>query len=182
MTEQYWKEIRDEIDAGTRLADHPFHYATLATVGLEQVPRLRTIVIREFDPGNMQLTFFTDSRSKKMLHIKENNKVSLLYYHPEKLLQLRIEGLAFKEADEDALTAYWDEIREPSRKDYTTQERPGAEIGGPDQVDYMQGSENFAVVRIQPFRIEYLQLRRPNHIRVRFSRSGDSWSGDFLVP
>lgn len=182
MTEQYWKEICDEIQAGTQLPDHPFRYATLATVGLEQVPRLRTIVIREFDPGNMQLTFFTDSRSKKMVHIEENNKVSLLFYHPEKLLQLRIEGLAFKERDAGVLTDYWDDIREASRKDYTTEPRPGAEIKGPDQVEYMQGNENFAVVRIQPFRIEYLQLRRPNHIRVRFSRSGDAWSGGFLVP
>ncbi len=182
MTQQYWTEICDEIAAGTRLPDHPFRYATLATVGLEKVPRLRTIVVREFDPEQMWLTFFTDSRSKKMLHIKENNMVSLLYYHPAKLLQLRIEGIAYKEMDDSLLSDYWDGIRESSRKDYTTEERPGAEIKGPDQVDYMEGSENFAVVRIQPFRIEYLQLRRPNHIRVRFSRTGDTWSGDFLVP
>lgn len=182
MTNRYWNQIIDEISEGTRNTAHPFRYATLATIGLEMVPRLRTIVIREFDPEQMRLTFYTDSRSKKMLHIKENRKVSLLYFHPEKLLQLRIEGLALKERDADALARHWGGVKNQSKKDYTTTQAPGSEIQGPDRIEYLERDDFFSVVNITPFRIEYLKLKRPSHIRVRFAKDGDSWRSDFLVP
>ncbi|MBC2840158.1 pyridoxamine 5'-phosphate oxidase family protein [Robiginitalea sp. SC105] len=182
MTERYWNKITAELLAGTRESDHPFRYATLATVGLEQVPRLRTVVIREFDPEEVQLIFYTDSRSKKMLHIKENNKVSLLFYHPEKLLQLRMEGIAMKERDGGTLARHWSGIKPESRKDYTVSQTPGTEIKGPDQLEYVERDDFFTVINVHPFRIEYLQLKRPNHIRVRFSKDADNWRSEFLVP
>ena len=94
MKDQKWQGIIGELKGGVTDPNHPFKFGTLATLGLGNLPRLRTIRIRDFDPQNMRLTFYTDSRSKKILHIKENNKVSLLFYHPKKLLQLRLEGLA----------------------------------------------------------------------------------------
>ena len=78
------------------------------------------------------MTFYTDSRSKKILHIKENNKVSLLLYHPDKLMQLRIEGLAIRERDEEVLQAHWSRVEGGSQKDFTTTSAPGTEILNPE--------------------------------------------------
>jgi pyridoxine/pyridoxamine 5'-phosphate oxidase len=182
MTTPIWKRIITEILAGTRNQGHPFRYATLATIGLDQIPRLRTIRLRDFDPEDLGITFFTDSRSKKMLHIKENNKVSLLLYHPEELLQLRIEGLAIRERDAEVLSRHWQTVEGKAQHDYTTLFAPGTEIANPDTIEYLQEEDYFSVVQIHPFKIEYLQLKRPNHVRVRFSKHRDSWLSNFLVP
>lgn len=182
MEEQKWDEIRRELEAGLNDPSHPFRFATLATLGLGNLPRLRTIRIRDFDPELMQLTFYTDSRSKKILHIKENNKVSLLFYHPDKLFQLRLEGLAVRERDETVLQLHWEGVEGNSQLDYLTTTAPGTEIKDPDKIEYLEGNPYFSVIYILPFKIELLQLNRPHHLRIRFSKREGSWKSDFLVP
>ena len=177
-----WNEILEELRTATASASHPFRFAALATIGLEQVPRQRTIVLREFIPETQRLTFFTDARSKKMLHIKENNKVSLLLYHPEKQLQVRLEGLAVKETDRPTLEAYWGSVKETSRKEYATAGAPGTELDAGQRIDYLKEDHHFTVVHVHPFRMEYLQLRLPDHLRVRFSKDKTGWRSDYLVP
>ncbi len=182
MNNPVWNEILEELRNATATPSHPFRFASLATIGLEQVPRQRTIVLREFVPESQRLTFFTDARSKKMLHIKENNKVSLLLYHPEKQLQLRLEGLAVKETDRTVLEGYWASVKETSRKEYATARVPGTELEGEQHIEYLKDDHYFAVVHVHPFRMEYLKLRRPDHLRVRFSKDNRGWRSDYLVP
>jgi len=38
------------------------------------------------------------------------------------------------------------------------------------------------MVDVTPFKIEYLQLKRPNHLRIRFSKKNEKWKGNYLVP
>ncbi|MGB5403097.1 MAG: pyridoxamine 5'-phosphate oxidase family protein [Robiginitalea sp.] len=182
MKDQKWEGIISELKAGVTDPSHPFKFSTLATLGLGNLPRLRTVRIRDFDPQNMRLTFYTDSRSKKILHIKENNKVSLLFYHPEKLLQLRMEGLAVREKDEEILEGLWDRIEERSQLDYLTASAPGTEIQNPDKIEYIKERTYFSAVYILPFKIELVQLKRPNHIRIRYSKREGDWKSDYLVP
>lgn len=182
MQEQKWKEITRELEAGLSDPLHPFRFGTLATLGLGNLPRLRTVRIREFDPEKMKLTFYTDSRSKKIMHIKENNKVSMLFYHPAKLLQLRLEGLAIRESDETVLQRYWEAVEGNSKLDYLTTTAPGTEIVDPDKVEYLNDDPYFSVIYILPFKIEMLQLKRPHHLRIRFSKREGTWKSDYLVP
>tara|TARA_R110002051_G_scaffold143103_3_gene216133 strand:- start:4048 stop:4593 length:546 start_codon:yes stop_codon:yes gene_type:complete len=181
MKATFFKELQEELRKGAAEKGHPFRYCTLATVGLDNVARLRTIVLRKAT-DELMLTFYTDKRSKKITHIKENNKVSLLFYHPEKLMQIRIEGLAMVNNDINSKKLLWESIPEPSRKDYTTSESPGKEIKNPDIIEYLKDEDHFCVVEIHPFKIEYLKLKRPNHIRVRYSKDESDWEGQFLVP
>lgn len=181
MTEVFWDELKDKLQSIVDEKDHPFRYATLGTVGLEAMPRLRTIVIRDV-AKDLTLTFYTDKRSKKIMHIKENNRVSLLFYDHQNLLQLKVEGLANIIKDEALLLQYWKKIHPKNKKDYTTQFAPGSDISNPDKVEYLQEGNHFCMVRIAPFKIEYLKLKRPNHLRIRFSREEDNWYGEFLVP
>jgi pyridoxamine 5'-phosphate oxidase len=76
----------------------------------------------------------------------------------------------------------WDAIPEASKKDYTTFEAPGKEIQDPDIIEYLKDDDHFCVVEIHPFKIEYLKLKRPNHIRVRYSKQESDWDAQFLVP
>ncbi|QBA63728.1 pyridoxamine 5'-phosphate oxidase family protein [Muriicola soli] len=181
MIQNYLEEIKTELRKGATEKNHPFRYFTLATVGLERVARLRTVVLRKF-ADDLNLIFYTDSRSKKMIHLQENKNVGLLFYNPQTLTQIRIEGVAKAVDDKEAKSKAWKNIDPKARKDYTTVSTPGTSLSGPDQLDYLEDADHFAIIEIIPFKIEYLQLKRPNHIRVNYSREGDKWEGEFIVP
>jgi pyridoxamine 5'-phosphate oxidase len=181
MTQQFLDEAKDELQKSLVKKGHPFRYFTLATVGLDKMARLRTVVLRKITQ-DLKLIFYTDRRSKKITHITENSKVSLLFYHPKLMLQLKIEGKARIVSDEDVLKTYWNGIQPNSRKDYITQQAPGSTLKSPDKVEYLDEGNYFCIVEIEPFKIEYLKLKRPNHLRVRFSKDNDKWDGEFLVP
>lgn len=178
MTQEILKEIKEEFNEAISAQKHPFRFCTLGTVGLENIARLRTVVLRNVG-ADLQLTFYTDTRSKKIVHIKENKKVSLLFYHPEKLIQIRIEGLATIVKDPMILEKNWKNIGHANRKDYKTKSAPGSGISDPDLIEYLEDAHYFCMVTIEPFKIEYLKL---NHLRIRFSKEGTKWESEFLVP
>lgn len=181
MTDNFFDELKEELQKGAIEKGHPFRYFTLGTVGLDRIARLRTLVLRQFSK-DMVLTFYTDKRSKKVTHIKENRKVSLLFYHPRKLLQIRIEGIAHIILDENTRKKSWSGIRPTGRKDYTTTEAPGSAIKATDTVEYLDDKDHFCIIEVNPFKIEYLMLKSPHHLRIRFSKKEDLWISEFLVP
>lgn len=181
MSEVFFIELKDELQKGVTKKDHPFRYCTFATVGIERMARLRTIVLREVTE-NLELIFYTDKRSKKLIHIKENNMVSMLFYHPEKLLQLKIEGLARVLDDDARIKKLWSGIQSNNRKDYSTSKAPGTPVPDPDLIEYLNKENHFCIIEVTPFKMEYLKLKRPNHIRIRFSKTDIDWHSEFLVP
>ena len=66
------------------------------------------------------------------------------------LLQLRLEGLAIRERDEDILHGLWERIGEKSQLDYRTSIAPGTEIQNPDKIEYVEEQSYFAAVYILP--------------------------------
>ena len=181
MTEQFFKEAKEELQKSLVKKGHPFRYFTLATTGVESIARLRTVVLRQIT-SDFKLIFYTDRRSKKVTHITENPNVSILFYHPKLMLQLKIEGTATIVTNQKVLKTYWSGIQPNSRKDYITQQAPGSTIKDPNTVDYLDEENHFCMVEIEPFKVEYLKLKRPNHLRIRFSKNQDNWEGEFLVP
>ncbi|WP_299528633.1 pyridoxamine 5'-phosphate oxidase family protein [Ulvibacterium sp.] len=181
MNTVIWKELSKELRDGVTEKGHPFRYCTMATVGLERMPRLRTVVLRKVS-DNLDLSIYTDQRSKKIMHIKENNRVSLLFYHPEKMVQIKIEGLAGIHTDPKTLEKHWNKIKPGGRKDYTTSEAPGSDILDPHAVEYLEDNNYFCMVEIEPFKIEYLKLQQPGHLRIKYSKIDHSWKSEFLVP
>jgi len=181
MSDFFFKELSEEIHNGVNKKGHPFRYMTMATVGKGTVARLRTVVLRQVSE-ELKLTIYSDSRTEKINHIKENNQISILLYHPEKLLQLKIEGIAQIVTDTDRLKQIWKGVQPNNRKDYITNNRPGSNIKNPDYVAYLENKNYFVMIDIIPTKIEYLKLMRPNHIRVDFKKESSDWNGTFLVP
>ncbi|MGB3143736.1 MAG: pyridoxamine 5'-phosphate oxidase family protein [Maribacter sp.] len=181
MTEVFFEELSNELHKGVNKKGHPFRYLTMATVGNSRIARLRTVVLRQVSE-DLNLTIFTDGRTKKIEHIDQNNWVSLLFYHPKSLLQLKIEGKAVIVKDKERLQKYWSGVQPSSRKDYITETTPGTEIDNPDHVEYLEDENFFTMIDIIPEKIEYLKLKRPNHLRVLFTRRNEDWKGSFLVP
>ncbi len=181
MTASFFQELQTELHLGVSQKGHPFRYFTFATVGLDRMARLRTVVLREVSE-DLAITFYSDKRSKKITHIKENPKVSMLFYHPEKMIQLKLEGIASIITDTDLLSTYWKNIPSSAQKEYTINKPPGSTISRPETISYLKDENHFCAVTMTPFKIEYLQLQNPHHIRVRYSKEASRWNGEFLVP
>jgi hypothetical protein len=94
-----------------------------------------------------------------------------------------VEGLAMVRKDPKLLKPLWKNIEKVARKDYTTSSAPGTTLEHPDRLEYLSEEDYFCLVEIRPYKIEYLKLKRPHHLRIRFSRKEDNtWKGEFLVP
>jgi len=181
MNDLIWKEISNLLQHGAREKGHPCRYCTMATIGLDLVPRLRTVVLRRAS-DNLDLSIYTDRRSKKVLHIMENNRTSLLFYHPDKQIQIKVEGLAYISTDQKVLEEHWQSIHPEGQREYTASQAPGSDILDPNTLEYLNESNFFCLIEIEPFKIEYLKLQRPHHLRIRFSKMEDLWKSDYLVP
>lgn len=181
MTTKIFKELKKELKDGLTEKGHPFKYFTLGTVGLDHVARLRSIVLRELS-DDLKISFFTDKRSKKVIHIKENNKVSLLFFHPQKMIQLKIDGIATIINDSKTLDTYWKKTPDHLKKDYTTASAPGSKILNTGTIEYLSDENYFCIITIEAHKIEYLKITKPNHIKIRYSKENDNWKGEFLVP
>lgn len=181
MTDKYFDELKSELEKGAVEKGHPFRYFTLATVGVDHMVRQRTLVLRKVSQ-DLLLTFFTDYRSKKIMHIHENSRVSLLFYNADELMQLRIDGLASIDRNEEAIKKYWRDIKESNRKAYMASIAPGTELASPDLLEYLNEDNYFCAVDVRPFKIEYLKLKDPDHIRVNYSLTEGFWDGKYLVP
>ena len=181
MTEQFLKEALTEVRLGVLKKGHPFRYCTFGTVGDNSTAELRTVVLRQVTE-DFKLRIYTDGRSNKMAQLTENPIACLLFYHPKKLLQIKIKGEVRAITNLEELQKYYSGVQPNSRKDYTTTKPPGTEISGPDQVAYLEDENHFTILEIEPKTLEFLQLKRPNHIRIAFTKNDQDWSGQFINP
>ncbi len=181
MTNIIFSSIFNDLKNAIKTKDHPFRYFTMATTDISGTPRLRTLVLRDID-DQLNFTIYTDSRSKKITHIREQNKVSLLFMDSKRLIQLSIHAKAEMITDDNILKTIWEQIPQKSRRDYTTQLAPGKEIKDPDEIDFLENKHFFSAIKIIPHRIEFLRIQRPNHMRVLFKKEDTYWRGTYLVP
>jgi pyridoxine/pyridoxamine 5'-phosphate oxidase len=178
MLSEILKDNVNEIKFGYLKRKHPNRYCSLASVNNGK-PILRTVVLRDMTEG-YKLIFFTDSRSEKVKHFKENPNAEVLFYNHKKLLQIKVGGAIELLQDDKRLSYYRQKIQGSSKNDYTTLKQPSSTIKNPDNVEY--GEElNFTVLELNTEYIESLQLKRPNHLRCLFEKK-DDWKGQFLVP
>ena len=181
MPHKIFDKIKSELKKGARKKGHYFRYFTLATIGVDKFARLRLVALRNVSE-DLKLTFFTDKRTKKVLHIKENNRVSLLFYHHKKMIQLRIEGIAEVNKDQFKIKKSWDAIPDKSRRDYISKEAPGSTLEHKEALEFLKEGDYFSIVEIEPFRIEYLRLKRSGHTKIKFQKTASGWSSEYLVP
>ena len=177
MLQELFEDCRKQLKAALKHKKHAFRYFTLATQAGSS-PHLRTVVLRDFNPDKLHFTIFTDSRSAKVSELRKNHRAQLLFYDSTRLIQLVVEVKLF--SMEENLETY-NALPYPTKKDYTSIQSPGSIIKGPDEVDHDSSKEHFLQLEFQAIQLEYLKLKRPNHLRARFSRE-DGWKGVFVAP
>lgn len=156
---------------GVETSLSPFHTPTLATIGLDGAPALRTVVLRGFDPASRVLRIHTDRRSAKAAELARDGRAALHGYDPDAQVQLRIAGVATLHLDDATADAAWARSRESSRMCYAAEHAPGAPVPAPLAApqDPEAGRPNFAAVTLKIESLDWLLLARAGHRRARFA-------------
>ena len=181
MMNPYIQEIETEFKLALQERDHPLKFCVLATEGLNNAPQSRLIVLREMT-SDFKFTFFTDERSGKVAQIKNNPKVCLLFYHPIKKIQLKVEGIAAIVEDKGILEKKWSSLSTVPQKNYTTNQAPGSKLVENKDIEYLKNKNYFCILEVQAQVVEYLKLREVNHFKVQFHKDINGWVSEFLVP
>ena len=178
MLKTLFIDSKKQLAASIKHKKHPFRFFTFTTIARDGSPHSRTVVLRAFDSKTMTLSIFTDSRSNKVAELNHDPRAELLFYDSNQLLQL---VLKVQLEEKVVSTKSYNNLPEQSKKDYTSIDQPGAYINGPDQVQYDFESPHFTRLEFKILQLEYLKLKRPNHIRALF-QAKDNWKGKFIAP
>jgi pyridoxamine 5'-phosphate oxidase len=167
-----------------------FHHPTVATLAMDGRPRLRTVILRACDVSHRSLRFHTDVRSEKVSEIRRDPRASLHFYEPSSKIQLRLEGVATVNMDNDVADAAWAESRDFSRQAYGIMPGPGAEIPAgadftlpePSHEATAPGRVNFCAVTVKIKSLEWLYLASAGHRRALFRWDSSGAKGQWLTP
>ena len=184
----FYNDLDKTVDAlwdllliGKNKSKSEFHQGYIATYN-NNYPSIRTVVLRHVNKSKNTISFHTDARSKKIEELKNNNKLSMLFYDHGKKIQLKISGIAEVHNNNDQSRQAWDQSRPFSKKCYIVEKAPGtpsdkAVSGYADQYEHdlpsdeilENGYNNFTLVDIHISSIEWLYLHRDGHRRALFT-------------
>lgn len=177
---QIWQTVLHELLRGALDPKHPFRFLTLATAGTN-FPQVRTVVLRELS-SKVEFLVYTDFRSAKVQDLLKIPRVSLLFYHPKKQVQVRVKALATLHVADELAQEHWKRVSEKRQSEYKSELVPGTRIEKPELGwEIRADSAHFSVLKFSPLSIEVLQLEKKGHLRIQFELAS-GWQGNWLVP
>ena len=96
-----WNEVWTLLQGHLERRAGPREYVTLASVDLNGAPQQRTVALRAAEQSTASLMIYTDLASHKVAEIRAEPRVSVLSWHPEVQVQLRLNGHAKIESGAD---------------------------------------------------------------------------------
>lgn len=148
-----------------------FRTPTIATIGLDGEPRIRTMVLRRFESATRRFTLHTDRRATKLTEISRQPSFAVHVYDARAALQVRLSARAQIHAG-DKVTRQASAAGAPSSHfGYAITPAPGTEISAPPPaaIGDESGFGNFALLTLSFHTLEWLWLYNGGHRRARFS-------------
>jgi len=133
-------KIWDLLAQGVVNKKSKFHTPTLSTVNGNMI-NSRTIILRKVDNKTKMLFFYSDSRSRKVLNIIQNNNVTVHLYEPRFKLQVQLYGYAKIENNSEKTKNIWSSLNSFSKKNYLSALSPGEKIDSLDNLKYNTDNE-----------------------------------------
>ena len=178
-------KIWDLLAQGVVNKKSKFHTPTLSTVNGNMI-NSRTIILRKVDNKTKMLFFYSDTRSRKVLNIIQNNNVTVHLYEPRFKLQVQLYGHAKIENNSEKIKNIWSNLNSFSKKNYLSALSPGEKIDSLDNLKYNTDNEeafyNFSLIYFKVYKLECLQLSDIKNIRVEFVYTESSNKNYFIVP
>ena len=178
-------KIWDLLAQGVVNKKSKFHTPTLSTINGTAI-NSRTIILRKVDNKTKMLFFYSDSRSRKVLNIIQNNNVTVHLYEPRFKLQVQLYGHAKIENNSEKTKNIWSSLNSFSKKNYLSALSPGEKIDSLDNLKYNTDNEeafyNLSLIYFKVSKLECLQLSDSKNIRVAFVYTENSDKKYYMVP
>lgn len=185
------KEVWDYLESGASAEEKrsAFTMMQLATVGLNGLPSVRTVVMRRADRENSLLAFHTDLRSPKVHEIEMKPHVAIVVGDWPAGIQIRLDGIARVVQNHDERLAIWNSSRPRTLTLYRAPLAPGTAIESPEHArpsplvyGQVDGFENFCVIEVCIQKIDFLDVSRDIHRRAKFSFTQGEWQASWVAP
>lgn len=154
--------IWQELARATQDRHHAWRTPVLATVGPDQHPNARTVVLRQAREPSGELVFFTDGRSPKVAELQTRPQASLVFWSPQLRWQLRVTARVQVLTGGPEVEAAWARVgRSASAGDYLTAQAPGHPLaggGGPPVSPGDPAAHHLAVVVARIESMDWLAL------------------------
>lgn len=187
-------EIWQMLERGAAHYNDPFHWPVLGTNGPEGSSQ-RCVILREFSMADRMLVCHTDARAAKVQEIAASARVSWLFYHPKRKVQLRISGPASLHTDDPLADRQWAGTGITSRLNYCAVEPPGTPVDRPSSglpvfllksaptlLDTEKSRRNFMAIACRIDSIDWLALQLLGNRRARFDWGETGLAATWLIP
>lgn len=173
------ENILQSLIIGNTTPKHPFRYVNLATMQSDGMPSQRLVVFRKIE-GN-KITIYTDLRTPKVEHLRNNPKASLLFYDYKKIVQIQLQGTVTIDTSFDK--SLWDNLSLKAKQDYTSVKNPGDYLTENfEEIIFDTNKNYFCKLYFHFTKIDYLKINKPHHIRAQFEMVDNNWKGSYVVP
>ncbi len=145
----------------------------LATIGIDNTPRVRTVVFRGWSES-YEMEIYIDKRSLKNEELDLNNNVEVCWLFSKSRIELG-----------DERQRHWDQLSEKSKSMWSWPS-PGNHLFYNQTKDFYVNEKeeisiNFAILKIDIFHVDQLILHNPIHTRRRWIRKKE-WIEERINP
>lgn len=177
--------IWQELARATQDRHHDWRTPVLATVGVDQCPNARTVVLRQAREPVGELAFFTDGRSPKVAELQAQPQAVLVFWSVRLRWQLRVAARFEVLTHGPEVDAAWARVGQSAAAgDYLTAQPPGqpwaegeplaAPIEAP--IPASTGAHHLAVVLARVQAMDWLALGLDGqHRRARIEGQALTW-------
>ncbi len=160
----------------------------------DQESRLRMVVLRYAEPVARRTLFYTDARSNKIADLQRQPRSTVLYWHPQKKIQIRQRGKVVLHQENELTAEHWSKLSVRGRSSYATIDPPGTPVdqstnGLPEHwsdemalEDTVYAYPHFMIIDMKVDYMDCLHLQQEGHQRASWQWSEDRWRGSWLVP
>lgn len=172
MMEVIWSQLHQAM----RRHGHGWKTPALATMGLDDLPQVRAVVLRELDQEEQSLRIYTDERSPKVGELRRCPSASFCFWDQESRLQLRLQGqihiTCWSEGPDEHLIRVWEKLKNtPNRQDYTSLLAPGSPVI-PSRSPEVLVEPALAILTFKIAGYDLLKLDLAGHQRAYLDRCG----------
>ena len=155
----------------------------LATTGVDNKPRVRTVVFRGWSES-YEMKIFFDKRSQKFQELNYNNNVEICWLFARCKCQFRLRGKSRIDLGDDNINL-WNQLDEKNRSMWSWP-RPG-DTFLPDKKRDLPAkpmellSDNFALLKVDITHVDQLLLENPVHMRRKWIKK-HKWIEERINP
>jgi general stress protein 26 len=172
--EQLESRLWTELVRASADRHHEWRTPVLATVDADGSPQARTVVLRRADASARVLEIFTDRRTPKVMQLRHEPRVCVVFWSTRLHWQLRVLATTEVHGDGPLVEQAWSRVGAgPSASDYLAPRAPGTPLAAEEGV--AADRHQLAVLRLKVATLDWLALRREGHRRARIDGAGALW-------